>query len=149
LSKRRRRAGACPARQGEPRSRCGCSRHSARSGAYRSPRSCYRRIVLPLLDLVARLVGAPFVVLPIGGAPLALLLVGAVGVAGLAALALTARVVSTPTGSGAATGPFCAAERIELPTRIAQSDPDAAGHIRSRAPGRRLPTALALPGAVS
>ncbi len=105
--------------------------------------------MLLLLDLVARLVGAPIAVLPTSGAPLALVLVGAVGVAGLAAMVVAARVVSTPAVTGAPSSPFGEAERIELPTRIVQSDPDAAGHVRSRAPGRRARTALVRPGTAS
>lgn len=79
-----------------------------------------------------------------GGGTAALLVGAFVGAAATAAIAFAIVLVSQ--GAGAAPEREARARRpaardVDLSTLVAQSHPDAAGHVRSRAPGDVLPAA--------
>jgi hypothetical protein len=61
--------------------------------------------------------------------------ISVVGLAALAAAVLVLRLVVLLTGTAGAVGAAVSPASPDLVTRIAWSDPDAAGHARPRAPG--------------
>jgi len=74
----------------------------------------------------------------VGNAPLPILL-GVAGLAGFTAvgvLALAVRALAASVRTTECTPGGTARERADLRVLVTQSDPDAAGHVRSRAPGR-------------
>jgi hypothetical protein len=99
------------------------------------------RVAAALHGVVAALHGVdPGAVAGLPGLALAALGLGAVGltVAGSAALAaalVVLRLVALLTGAARAPRTDAPAASPDLVTRIAWSDPDAAGHARPRAPG--------------
>jgi Family of unknown function (DUF6412) len=85
--------------------------------------------VLALLRAVVALVGQAIV----GGVPAAsVVLVGMIGAVAVIAVAVTARLASLSI-TGATEG-FPSTD-VDLPVRLSQSNPDADGHPRARAPG--------------
>ncbi len=88
---------------------------------------------MPSLIALLRLAGALAGHGVVGGVPASSwLLVGMIGAVAVIALAVLARVV-VPTESDAAVAALTT--HVELSVRLSQSDPDADGHTRSRAPG--------------
>jgi hypothetical protein len=94
-----------------------------------------------VVELLTRLLGASFAA-TLGLSPdlPMLAVVGAFGVAAIALVVCLRYVLQSAGGSRAPTSgpPF---ERIDLRTFVAQSDPNAAGHPRSRAPSLRASAA--------
>ncbi|GAA4670384.1 DUF6412 domain-containing protein [Frondihabitans cladoniiphilus] len=102
-----------------------------------------------LLALIGRLLATAGEVvsggLPIGAPALSsLLLVGVLGVASVAVLVAATRILASLV-SGVRTLPVAdPREDADLRVRVVQSDPDAEGHVRARAPGWSTPTAARL-----
>jgi hypothetical protein len=90
-----------------------------------------------VMGLLTQLFGASFAA-SLGFSPELpmLAIVGAVGVAAIAIVVCLRYVLQSAGGnrSGVSRSPF---ERIDLRTLVAQSDPNAAGHPRTRAPSLR------------
>jgi len=95
------------------------------------------------LALVLRVLAVVDGAAPAGdlGAVPAVLLVGLLGVATVAAFAGVVHVVLTLLGLSAAVPAPALGEPAGLRLRVFARDPDARGHVRSRAPGAVLPAA--------
>ncbi|KDP91200.1 hypothetical protein W824_07925 [Clavibacter cf. michiganensis LMG 26808] len=100
-------------------------------------------IVLEALGRVLALVGD--VVLGGAGVTPAILLAALLGAASVAAAIALVRIAAARGLIGSAAPPLGPDEDVDLPVLVSSSDPDADGHERSRAPGRRMQVVVPAP----
>ncbi|WP_237583425.1 DUF6412 domain-containing protein [Clavibacter tessellarius] len=100
-------------------------------------------IVLEALGRVLVLVGD--VVLGGAGLSPAILLAALVGVASVAAAVALVRIAAARGLLGSVAPAAFPDEDVDLPVLVSSSDPDADGHERSRAPGRRTQVVVPAP----
>ncbi|WP_234424801.1 DUF6412 domain-containing protein [Clavibacter sp. VKM Ac-2542] len=100
-------------------------------------------IVLEVLGRVLALVGD--VVLGGAGVTPAILLAALLGAASVAAAIALVRIAAARGLIGSAAPPLGPDEDVDLPVLVSSSDPDADGHERSRAPGRRIQVVVPAP----
>lgn len=97
-------------------------------------------VVELLLRALAVLQTGDVALLGPGGSPAALLAVAAFGLAAVAVTVLVVRLLAAALGVDPDAGhPERTGAAVERPTRIAWNHPDAAGQVRSRAPGAPTP----------